>query len=180
MPCASTFASIGIDEIAGTATVVGYAGEITDVVIPDSIIINGKSYTVTAIESTALSGCPTLTSVVIPDSVTSMGTFEYCTNLKEVTIGNGITNIPTMCFLECISIEKLTIGTGIIELGTKLFLGTNSFKTLIINSTTLPHMLYIIANTSIPTGVTIYVPAESLADYKNMPVWQGYDIQPIE
>ena len=54
-----------------------YSGE---VVIPSSITVEGKEYTVTSIGYRAFSDCSRLTSVTIPNSVTSIGerAFEYC------------------------------------------------------------------------------------------------------
>ena len=44
-----------------------------EVVIPSSITVEGKEYTVTIIESDAFEYCGFLTSVTIPNSVTSIG-----------------------------------------------------------------------------------------------------------
>ena len=51
-----------------------YAG---DVVIPSSITVEGKEYTVTSIGFRAFDGCSSLTSITIPNSVTSIGGFAF-------------------------------------------------------------------------------------------------------
>ena len=51
-----------------------YSGE---VVIPSSITVEGKEYTVTSIGGMAFNFCEGLTSVTIPNSVTSIGGYAF-------------------------------------------------------------------------------------------------------
>ena len=55
----------------------GYSGE---VVIPSSITVEGKEYTVTSIGKSSFYECSSLTSITIPNSVTRIEsrTFSYC------------------------------------------------------------------------------------------------------
>ena len=78
-----------------------YSGE---VVIPSSITVEGKEYTVTSIGNEAFYHCSGLTSVTIPNSVTSIGekVFFGCSGLTSVNIPNSVTSIGNSAFWDCI------------------------------------------------------------------------------
>ena len=57
---------------------------------------------VTAINTMAFYGCESLTNITIPDGVTEiLNSFEKCTSLKEIIIGNSVTKIGEGIFLDC-------------------------------------------------------------------------------
>ena len=69
-----------------------YSGAIN---IPETIKIEGVTYSVTSIGSSVFYGCTGLTEITIPNSVTSIGNyaFEDCTGLKSLTIKDGDTTL---------------------------------------------------------------------------------------
>ena len=48
-----------------------------DIVIPETVNYDGKSYSVTSIGNSAFWNCSSLTSVTIPNSVTSIGNYAF-------------------------------------------------------------------------------------------------------
>ena len=75
-----------------------YLNEYTgNVVIPESVTYNEKTYSVTSIGNSAFYYCSGLTSVTIPNSVTSIGesAFYGCSGLKKVIVSD----IAKWCFI---------------------------------------------------------------------------------
>ena len=106
---------------------------------------------VTFIGQHAFQGCTGLTSVEIPNSVTGIGlsAFQGCSGLTSVEIGNSVTGIGQDAFNSCISLTEITLlGTNVPSLGQSVFNSTNDCP--------------------------IYVPYESLNNYKTASNWSRY------
>ena len=105
---AQNFSVNGIRYIKTSDTTVGvtdtYPRYTGNVIIPPSINVNEKNYSVTSIGVSAFYSCTGLTSITIPNSVTSFGqsAFDSCTGLTSVTIPNSVTSIGGWAFHNCI------------------------------------------------------------------------------
>ena len=66
-----------------------------DVVIPEIVIYNGITYSVTSLGDDCFWNCSSLTSITIPNSVTSLGyeCFSDCSSLTSITIPNSVTKL---------------------------------------------------------------------------------------
>ena len=128
-----------------------------DLVIPESISYNGKTYSVTSIgylaisnctslnsitipksittiEKSAFYWCPSLTSITIPGSVKSIGNhaFYHCTNLTSVTILDGLTSIGSGAFVECDALTSIIIPNSVTSIGGSAFYGCTSLTSIVI------------------------------------------------
>lgn len=95
----------------GTATVTGYTGSDTKVVIPEEI----DGYKVSAIGGWAFESCTFLTNITIPDSVTSIGSgaFSDCTSLTSITIPKGVISLGYInVFDGCSSLATIYVAPG--------------------------------------------------------------------
>ena len=112
---------------------------LTNVVIPETVEDNGKTYSVTSIGSEAFRNCSSLTSVTIPNNVTSIGSyaFYYCSSLTSVTIPNSVTSIEYYTFSNCSSLTSITIPNSVTSIGSSAFYGCSSLTSVTIpNSVT--------------------------------------------
>lgn len=80
-----------------------------DIVIPDVVIHNGKSYTVKGIKNGAFTNCKGLNSIIIPEGVTSIGdkAFSGCKRLLVVSLPSSIESIGRNAFADCPNLTSI-------------------------------------------------------------------------
>ena len=115
-----------------------------DIVIPESVVYNAKTYSVTSIGSSAFYNCSALTSVTIPNSVTSIGgnAFYNCSALTSVTIPNSLTSIGGFAFDSCSALTSITIPNSVTSIGDYAFIRCHFAKESFINNSTLTSNTY--------------------------------------
>ena len=115
-----------------TATVSGYTGTATEVVIPAEVTHEDKTYKVTAIGGYAFLGNSTLTSVTIPEGVTTIEHYAFCdcTSLTKVIIPEGVTTIERYAFAGCTSLTNVTIPEGVTYIRNLAFSGCTSLTSV--------------------------------------------------
>ena len=109
------------------------------VIIPETVLHNGVTYTVTKIDYRAFNYCSALTSVTIPNSVTSIGpnAFSSCTGLTSIIIPNSVTTIASDAFKNCTGLTSVTIGNSVEKINSYTFQGCSNLTSIIIpNSVT--------------------------------------------
>ena len=116
------------------ATVSGYEGEPTDVVIPATVMDKDVEYMVTSIKSSAFSSCSSLTLVVIPEGMASIGelAFNDCTSLASVVIPEGVASIGLAAFQGCTSLTSVVLPEGLTSIGGDAFSDCTSLTSVVI------------------------------------------------
>ncbi len=113
-----------------------------DLFIPETKVIDGVAYTVTAIGNDAFSSCSGLTgSLIIPNTVTSIGDFAFssCTGLTgSLILPNTLTYIGAYAFQDCPGFTgDLTLPNTLTTLGNGAFYLCNGFN----GNLTLPNSI---------------------------------------
>jgi hypothetical protein len=82
-----------------------------DIVIPDTVVYQGRKYIPESISAGAFNKCYSLTSVTFPNSLTSIGenAFRECRNLTSVTFPNSLESIGENAFKDCINLTSITL-----------------------------------------------------------------------
>ena len=167
----------------------------------DSLTSVTLGNSVTSIESSTFCGCKSLSSINIPNSVTSIGDYSFlgCSSLTSITLGNSVTNIGYAAFSSCAftsitipnsvttigdyafnlcsSLTSITLGSSVTNIGDSAFVRCYSLDTIYCHAANPP---MVESNTFINNDETnnyeakLYVPCESLADYKAHDVWSQF------
>ena len=94
-----------------------------DIVIPESILFDGETYSVTTIGTNAFYQCYSVTSVTIPNSIKVIDAqaFYCCRGLSSVIIPEGVTTIGNSAFWGCRRMKSVTFPVSILEIGSEAF-----------------------------------------------------------
>lgn len=113
-------------EEPGTALVVyddSYASFSGILTIPQTILIEGESYTVVGIDDMAFMGCAKLTSVTFPLTLKTIGegAFYGCSRLTSVELPAQTVSIGNEAFGDCPLLATLSLGEGLESIGRSAF-----------------------------------------------------------
>ena len=161
---------------------------LTSVTIPNNV---------TEIGGASFSGCANITNITIPSGVTSIGNYAFarCSSLRSVNIPNGVTSLEDGIYSSCYSLSSITIPSSVTNIGAGTFAGCWGLQNVVVPSGVTSIGQGAFSNCSGLTGVTIeaiipptigmnvfddtnncyiYVPCESVGDYKIASRWSDY------
>lgn len=101
-----------------------------DIVIPENVEHDGKSFAVTAIGENAFSESRTMTSVSLPSSLKSIGTFAFynCQGLYEIEIPNSVERIEESAFYKCTWLEYFILPASVTSVGPMMLFGCTALE----------------------------------------------------
>lgn len=101
----------------GTVELTGFLPgvSVADVVIPSTVTLNGKDYSVTSIGTGAFYECTALQSVQFETPIKSIGfmAFALCTGLTSIALPEGLETIGQSAFAYCTGLVSVTIPQSI-------------------------------------------------------------------
>ncbi len=187
------------DVTNGTVTYVAPTdAKAATVTIPDTVVVDGVTYKVTAIEKNAFKNAK-ITKLTIGNNIETIGdnAFSDCKKLKSVKFGKNVTTIGNKAFYKCTSLTKVTIpaktktigksafegckklktvtiGKSVTKIGSKAFYGCKKLKTLTIKTSKLiTKNVGSKAFTKTPKSMTVKVPKKKFKAYKSMFIKRG-------
>ena len=148
-----------------TASCIGYASTIdwtTFTTIPNTVVDNGVTYTVTSIGQGAFQSCTNLALTSLPDSITSIGysAFQNCTNLALTSLPSGLTSVSQSAFQNCTHLVLTSLPSGLTSIGPSTFRGCTNLALTSLPSglTSIDSSVFRdctnLALTSLPDGIT--------------------------
>lgn len=182
-----------------------YAG---DIVIPDSVEINGRKRCVVSIGAKAFKSCVNVTSVTIPNTITTIGeqAFFECNGLTSIVLPESLKNLCNYAFDGCFYLVSVNIPSSLTKINRGAFGRCHSLQSLVIPSTIthisdysfyecigLTSVTCYAVNPPIMGGanvfdqyvdcskIPLYVPEESVEAYKAADEWKEFNpILPID
>lgn len=126
-------------EGAGTVALTGVSDQVTSLVIPSVIDINGFKYKVTKVAARALFGNTTVKTVYIGANIVviDINAFFGCTSLVKVSGGANLKVINQTAFARCPKLSSFTITSKVLnKIGPQAFYLDSKLKTISIKKTT--------------------------------------------
>ena len=164
-------------------TITGYSGDETEVVIPETVNVDGDEIPVRTIGNSAFIENDKITCVSIPDTVTAIGNsaFYDCDSLTSISIteNSQLVSIGSSAFYGCDSLASIIIPDTVTTIGSSAFGSCDSLTSIIIPLSVTkigssifrdcPHLLIIYCEASYkPDGWSSYW------NYDNLTVVWGY------
>ena len=110
--------------------------EITEVEIPNEVVINGITYQVTSIEKEAFKDCDNLKKVDIGNKVKKIEkkAFANLPKLKKVDIGNNVKKIEKEAFKDCKNLKEIKIPGDVTYIGVEAFAKCDDLKKAVLGN----------------------------------------------
>ena len=132
-----------------------------EIILPETVMYEGQTYTVTAIDNNTFRGCANLTgTLIIPSTVKTIGTlaFSNCSGFTQLMLPDVMEILGHSTFSDCSGLTEVVFPSALQVIESHAFSGCSGLVSL-----TLPSSLQTIENRAFwsCTGLTgtLYIPA---------------------
>lgn len=83
--------------------------------IPESVLYEGNTYTVTELSSFSFNGCSGLESISLPGTLETIGMYALkdCNSLKSLSIPNNVSSIGSNAFVGCTNLTQVALSSSL-------------------------------------------------------------------
>ncbi len=160
--------------IPNSVTAIGH-GAFNDCQSLESVVLPER---LSKLSSSMFNCCLQLKSIDIPQSVTVIedGALYMCESLSEIIVPDGVKSVEGRAFAWCKNLETITFGSGVTKIGYSALAGCTKLDSIYLRATTPPTLephLFKDPDEGVP-DVTIYVPMDSVDEYKTSESWKLY------
>lgn len=129
-----------------------------------------------SINRQSLSRQSRLKAVIIPEGVTSVGVeaFYHCESLDSVYLPGSLTVLGAYCFAECTNLKSITIPEELRYVVAGAFDRCDGLLSIRSLATVPPLLFQDAFSSSVYDNAVLYVPAESVNDYKTADGWNQF------
>ncbi|MBR5686187.1 MAG: leucine-rich repeat domain-containing protein, partial [Muribaculaceae bacterium] len=165
-----------------------------DVVIPETVTYNGKTYIVTSIGDYAFyvySNHESIKGISLPNTITTIGNYAFyqCRDIRSIKIPESVVSIGESAFFYCSGLSNVTIPNSVTTIGKQAFLGCGLSSVIIGNSVSsigasgIGWANYVTCLAEIPPATSgsfenldapLYVPQSSIDLYKTTYEWNYF------
>lgn len=144
------------------AMIINYLATSENVVVPENITVENKTYQVTKIANIVFANDNKMKTISLPDSLTYIGksAFFNCTKLTSISLPDGITKLEDGIFEGCTGLTTIKLPTNLVEIGRFALSGCGQLQSIDIPNSVRTIRYYAFANCDevkyfiIPEGVT--------------------------
>ena len=123
-----------LDSVNKTVRIIDGKSTTGNLVIPQTVVSNSKTYTVKEIGNNAFEGNKNITSVDIPASVDSIGVYAFyeCEEVNEYDLKEGLKTIGNGAFNGAKKVISFKIPASVVHIGEQVFIYTESLTRFVV------------------------------------------------
>ncbi len=160
----------------------GTAGDFSgDLVIPQTVVNEGITYTVTTIGNRAFEENANITSLIMPNTVTSIGERAFIrSSISSIAFSTSLETLGSLSFFN-VNVSEVVLPATLTSIGDRAFDAAGSLTNVVILASTPPPVStggdspFDQSETNVGAG-SLFVPADAVSTYQNDADWaaQGF------